>query len=274
MSKDRVEWQVRLYQSNLNGKENEEYVRILSRGTLTLKELVAIAHEGHGKAMDIETLRAAWNILLRTAHECLMEGYTVSTELGTLTPSVKGAWSQDRMDPEARAQNKATVRYTMSPQLKKAMANPLFRLVNVHGFRVYISGVKPMGTNLEEGRLARGRHIRIEGRMLLMNGELPERGVYFMDALTGEVACHIEAEEVEVIKRTMIMAKVPDDLPDGWYRIRVVSQCTTNNRPMKQAAEYTYGVPFAVGDVEQPAAFTPVEEEDGDGATLEEEVDA
>lgn len=41
--------------------------------------------------------------------EYLLEGFSVTGELGTLTPTVTGLWDFDRIQPTARAKNKAEV---------------------------------------------------------------------------------------------------------------------------------------------------------------------
>lgn len=246
MSKERAEWKVRLTPSNLNGQENARLVRLVSSGTRTLDDLVAIACDGGGCGIPAETLRAAAKILMNEARDSLLEGYTVSTQIGTLTPTVKGLWNNERLLPEARRQNTATVRYTPSPALRRSLSNPLFVETGGTGFRLTVYDVEDTATGTRNERLTPGRTIVLHGKMLLMNGDLPERGIYFVRADTGEAVRHVKPDELALCTRTRIIAIVPSDLPRGEYLIRVVSQCTTNPRPMKHAAEYVTKTPLAV----------------------------
>lgn len=71
---------------------------------------------------------------------------------------------------------------------------------------------------------------------------------FLLDADSGAEVLHLKPEEFVVNTRRRIIAQLPDDLPQGEYLLRVVSQCTTNPRPMKQAAEYAWRTRLRVGE--------------------------
>ncbi|WP_418696397.1 DUF4469 domain-containing protein [Bacteroides sp.] len=246
MSKKRAEWNVRLIRSNYTDQKDVFYPKAIIARTLTLDDLIARATDGGGCGLNPETLRAAAQVLLNEAEDCLLEGSAVSTLIGTLTPTVTGIWNPDRTDPEARRQNIATVRYTPGARLKAVLADPLFHEVSGTGLRLSVSDVEDTASHTHNERLTPGRTFTLRGHMLLMNGDLPQRGVYLIDAATGDERLHIRPEELVVCTRKRIIALAPPDLPQGEYLIRVVSQCTTNPTPMKQAAEYTTQTPLKV----------------------------
>jgi DNA-binding domain/Domain of unknown function (DUF4469) with IG-like fold len=221
MSKRRVEWNVRLKQSNYLQSKGKLVPQVLLARTWTLDEIVTRITTSGGCALNAETLRCAAGLLLNEMEDCLLEGSAVSTSLGTLTPSVTGTWSTiDRLQPEVRQQNTATVRYTLSPQMKKALANPLFHEASGTGFRLSIYSVQDTASRTEDECLTPGRTIILRGHM------------------------HITPSELVLNTRGRIIAQVPDDLPPGEYLIRIVSQCTTSPQPMKQAAEYITQTPL------------------------------
>lgn len=241
-----MEWKVRLINSNYTGQETARYVRIVSPGVRTIDDLVAIACDGGGCGIPAETLRAAAHILMNKTRDSVMEGYTVSTPMGTLTPQVKGHWNPDRLQPEARGQNCATLRYTLSSSLKQALADPLFQDASVTGFKLGIYDVEDIASRTHNERLTRGRGVILRGHRLLMNGDLPERGICLVDAETEEAVRNIAPDNFIVNTRNRIIFTIPDDVPSGQYLIRVTSQCTTNARPMKQAASYTTRTPLTL----------------------------
>lgn len=247
MEKKRVEWKVNLYPYNLGEKKGELYPVVALRGTVDLEGVIdaVIAERSE---LRRETLRSVAHQLMEKAEDLLMEGFAVSTPLGILTPSVTGMWNANRLSSGARAENKAVLNYTMSGGLKKAFANPLLqeRKRPDAGPRMY--RVIDLATGAQDGSLTPGSLFRVSGQLLLMNGDLPERGLYLCDRDTGREAAFIPANEFPMNSRSEIYARLPEDVPPGQYTLKVLSQCTTNPRAMKAAAagvwRGTVTVPF------------------------------
>lgn len=248
MSKKRVEWNVLLKSSNLLTLEEHDLVpKVILNGTLTLDELIARLTASRACPLNAETLRHAAATLASGIEEYLVGGYAVSTPLGTLTPSVTGTWSTDRLQPEERRRNQATVRFTSSPRLQKALANPLFHELGMGSFRrLDIYSVEDIASHTRGERLTPGGVITLRGRFLLMNGDLPQRGLYLLDADSRAEVCHLRPEQFILNTRGRIIVQLPAQLPPGEYLLRVVSQCTTSPRPMKQPAECVCETRFRV----------------------------
>ena len=139
----------------------------------------------------------------------------------------------------------------MSPRLKKALSNPLFHEVSTLASRLDIFSVRDFYSQTENDRITPGQSISVKGNLLLMNGTSPRRGLYFVSAESGEKIRHLPPESFAICTRSHIVALVPNDLPEGEYRLRVVSQCTTSPRPLKTPATYTMpGTLFVVGNLQ------------------------
>lgn len=240
MEKKRVTWSVLLRRSNLITNKGQYYPQVLLMDRISVDQLIRRIVEA-GSEYKLETYLAIAHRLEREIRDYLIEGYAISSSLGTLTPTVTGMWNFDRLDPDARAQNKATLNYTMSKELKESFATPLFHAVGSRTSRLAIGHVINPRHRDVEAIASPGEYLILEGRLLLMNGELSERGIYFIDEETEEVAAFIRPEEMLLNTRSMIHIQVPQDLPPGTYRLRVVSQCTTGPRPLKEAASNEYG---------------------------------
>lgn len=242
MKKKRTRWQVKLRRSNYNvHKENEFVAQVVLAGSYKLDDVIARITASGGNGLSRETLRDAAGQLMDGIIDCLMDGIAVNLPIGRLTPAVSGVWqTKRRFDSTVRAQNEAFINYSMSPRLRKALADPLLDEVSKSGGRrLYILGVEDINSKTKNERLTPGGMLIVHGSMLLMNGDLPERGLYYLNAETGATVCHIPAEQLSINTRSEIITIVPKDLPAGRYRLRIVSQCTTSPRPMKQAASYT-----------------------------------
>ena len=111
--KKRVEWGVRLQHYNL--KEGDDlHPRAVLRGTLDVHDLALILEEnsrGIYRAADTELIV---NQLMSVARDALVDGYALNTPMGRLTPVVRGMWNFNRINPAARAQNRASLSYALS----------------------------------------------------------------------------------------------------------------------------------------------------------------
>ena len=167
MKKKRVEWKVWVYRNNYREKQGE-YPRVMLRGNMDMDGLAAEVARRAG-TYSVETVRAIASLLERTAEELLVEGYSVTGRLGTLTPAVTGMWNPDRTSPSARAQNRAVARYAMGGALKEAFADPLFH-EEARAAAVPVIGEARNADAEAEGRTAwrTGDLVEVRGKLLLM----------------------------------------------------------------------------------------------------------
>ncbi len=243
MEKKRAHWNVKLVRSNLSQHENGELKpQVIVKQVYTLEKLLWRITRLKSHAISPENLEYAAKLLMNEIEDCLVEGSAVNLPFGRLSPGLTGMWqSGERYDAKVRALNQPVVNYAMSPRLRKALADPLLNELDVGAWRrLDVYSVTDSATKAENETMTPGGVLILKGQMLLMNGDLPERGVYLLDAETGAEVAHIRPEEMLESSRRELMFQVPWTMPAGRYRLRVVSQCTTNPRPMKRARVYEF----------------------------------
>ncbi len=253
MEKKRAEWQVRLYPSHLTGVEGT-LVRVVQRGTLSLNDLAELLEERTG-IYRAEATRAIISLLTNLVEEMLLEGYAISSDLGTLTPAVEGCWDYNRVQPKARAKNSAKVNFQLSPRLKKSLKNPLLHSIdNARQGPSFDAEERFPINDRWEYVMRPDAIIYLKGRRLLMNGEDPSCGFYILDAESGKVCRFFSREEMLLNTRSSLMVQLHGELPPGLYNFRVVSQCTTSSRPLLKPLGFTSPVPYRIlGDEETPS---------------------
>lgn len=232
MSTRKVKWDVTLHPYPL-GDRNDVYPRVMLNGNVTFDQLAADVEERTNIYRE-ETARAIITVVEELVEEYLAQGYSVTGKLGTLSPQVTGLWNFDRVDPRARAQNKAQVRFTQSKWLTKLLDGALFNVIRKKASDPEVEKA-PFCKQNEEWELVidQTRPLLIEGKFLWMNGDDPSRGLYFVDADTQEEVLHIKADDILMSERSKLLVQMhPGDVPPGRYYLRVVSQCTTNSRPL------------------------------------------
>ena len=119
MKPNRVKWKVRLERSNLKAIEGQMIPRVHLYGSLSMNEVIDRIVQDGANTLARETMVHAVSAFFREVEELIVEGYAVRTPIGNFTPGVTGTWNFERILPDARAQNEATVNYALSPQLKK-----------------------------------------------------------------------------------------------------------------------------------------------------------
>lgn len=256
MKKKRVEWSVGLYPYNLSEKR-VTVPRVQLRGTVTLEQLAEEMERRTG-IYRRDNIRAIVSIMESIIEDFLIDGYAVSGKLGTLTPCVTGIWNDNRLSPKARAQNKAVARYAMSQQLKKSFADPLFTESRRRQTGPNIGSVRNTAADYEQrDHWMPDDDLLISGKALLMNGDDPERGVYFVDAETGESVAHVKPERLWCTRSQMIV-RIPD-IPAGRYRLRIVSQCTTTKRPLNKPHTGDSSQVWVIGELPAAGEGEPAE---------------
>lgn len=248
MNKKRAEWTVSLYRCNVGKKKGNIYPRVIRQGTVGIDQLAERVVRA-GSEISKELLICAANMLIEEAENYLLEGYAVSTPLGTLSPGVSGMWNSLRISEKARNENKAHLNYTMSNEIKEKLATA--RLVEKQPQnRLFINKITDLATGRTDGRLTAKETIMINGDLLLMNGDLPERGVYFVDPDSRKTAAFVPASQIKLNTRTQMLIRLPDELQPGQYQLKVSSQCTTSPRPMKavKTTSYRYLVEVTAND--------------------------
>ena len=178
---------------------------------------------------------------LRKVEDILLEGSIVNLPIGRLTPSVTGVWEpSDRRDPDVRALNRPTVSYAPGARLRARLERDVLLQDRVGSTRFYVHSVGSRPGGNSDGRLTPGKLVFVEGSQLLMNGDLPERGVYLLRADTQETVLHVTPADIDICTRGRIVFLLPADIAPGSYRLKVVSQCSTSPRPLKKAREYLW----------------------------------
>lgn len=246
--KRRAQWKVRIRKSNYTSNSGQAVPVVFHPRSYTLEEIIALMDAHLSLPICRENLEMAVKMFMEQVENLLLEGCIVNLPIGRLTPAVTGAWEYtNRFDPKVRAQNKAVVNYVMGPRLTRLLANPLLHDMQANiGSRLCIGEVKDHASGTVNERLTPGGIITVRGKLLLMNGDDPRRGLYLLRADTLEEAAHIAPADMALCTRTRIVAQVPATLPAGTYQLQAVSQCTTNPTPLKKAAESLFACTLTV----------------------------
>ena len=241
MHKKTRTWFVTVQSSNLKPIRGALVPRLRHPRSYDLDDVFQhVCHEKNS-GLQPENIRHAVGLFLREIEEMLLEGSIVNLPFGRLVPTVNGIWGVDRRyDPGVREQNQATVKYAISPRLQQRLDDNILLQETAAGTRFFVFSVEDRTNGADSGCLTPGGLVFVSGSQLLMNGDLPERGIYLLRADTLDVALHLTPDKFAICTRSRIAFQLPADMPPGLYRLKVVSQCSTSPRPLKKAREYLW----------------------------------
>jgi predicted histone-like DNA-binding protein len=130
-----------------------------------------------------------------------------------------------------------------------------------HGIR--ISWLRDQTSGTSNDKITRGGMVHLRGNMIMIGGDDAAVGLKLVSADTG-VAYAVPTDNIAFNRTTRVIFNAPADLPDGGYRVRIVTQITSNpKKPLKSLHAFTYEPiltavnPESQKPVEQPGSTAP-----------------
>ncbi len=236
-------WKVWLRPNLLTKDVDNDYVAEVSTVGKTLRnENIAQRIINEGSEIKYDTLLSIINQRDRIVREALQEGTSVLTQVCQLTPRVIGPWigSTAKFDPE---KHKITVTAVPSAELRKALQNVGVEVLVVKETSAYIGLVTDTLTNLTDGSITPGDDVLINGERIRVAGEAEGVGVFFVNA--EGVATPVTRRLTQNDPKTVI-ARVPADLADGNYTLRIVTQFSNSAVLLKEPRTIEYPILLTV----------------------------
>ncbi|WP_293714712.1 DNA-binding domain-containing protein [uncultured Parabacteroides sp.] len=242
-------WKVWLRPNLLTKDVDNDYTAEVSTVGKTLRnEDLAQRIINEGSEIKYDTLLSIMNQRDRIIREALQEGTSVLTQVCQFTPRVTGPWigSTAKFDPE---KHKITVSMAPSSELRKDLLNVGVEVLVVKDTNARIGLVTDTVTNLADGSITPGDDILINGERIRVAGEAEGVGVFFVNA--EGVATPVTRRLTQNDPKTVI-ARVPADLADGNYTLRIVTQYSNSAVMLKEPRSIEYGIPLIVGNNDRP----------------------
>ena len=238
-------WKVWLRLNNLTKDVENDYIAEVSTVKNTLhNEDLAQRMIDTGSEISYDTLLSIINRYDRTIREALQDGYSVLTQTCQYTPRITGSWigSSALFDP---AKHKVTLDIVPSAEMRQALSKVGAEVLEVKSSGARIGLVTDTATGLNDGSITAGDDILIVGDKIRVAGDEANVGVFFIDA-DGK-ASPVTRRLTQNDPKT-VLARVPADLPDGSYTLRIVTQYSTASTMLKECRFVEYERPLTVGE--------------------------
>lgn len=237
-------WKVWLRLNLLTKDVDNDYTAEVSTMKNSLRnEDIAQRIINEGSEIKYDTLLSIINQHDRIIREALMDGYSVLTKTCQYTPRVTGSWigSSAKFDPE---KHKVTLDITLSSEMRESLSHVGVEVLEVKDSGARIGLVTDTVTNLSDGTITPGDDIRIDGEKIKVAGDAAGVGIFFVGS---DDAAHAVTRRLTTNDPKRLLARVPADLADGQYTLRIVTQFSNNSTLLKEPRTLEYERLLTVG---------------------------
>ena len=238
-------WKVWLRLNLLTKDVDNDYTAEVSTMKNSLRnEDIAQRIVDEGSEYKYDTLLSIINQHDRIIREAVMDGYSVLTKTCQYTPRVTGSWigTSAKFDPE---KHKVTLDITLSSEMREALSHVGVEVLTVKDSGARIGLVIDTSTGLSNDTITPGDDIRIEGEKIRIAGEAAGNGVFFIASDGTE---HPVTRRLTTNDPKSLLARVPADLTDGQYTLRIVTQFSNTTTLLKEPRTIEYERPLTVGN--------------------------
>ena len=207
-----------------NDKDDKIFV-VVSQGTADQDRLVEEIM-GVNPGLEPETVRMVMDLFNRIVMKLLLQGMRVNTGLFNISLGCKGVTYDGTWDPNV---NSLQINISPSQELRSILDSTTIHITGESRSPISLSGGESaLGAGF---RVKAGRAFTLYGRHIKVLGEDPSVGITLTDA-EGEVT-KIEGDMIIQNDPSKLVFLVPSTLADGEYDLKVITQYSGTNRPLK-----------------------------------------
>ena len=167
-----------------------------------------------------ETVEDIAQRFLKAGSKLVLKGYHVNTGQCHMRAVITGTFYDRRWDPE---QNNIYVSITQGTDLHQECAGTTVEILGVKTDLPEIICVTNLVNKKADNTLPRGRNVLLEGSCLELENNHPDTGIYLINSGSG-VEFKLTEKDIIINEPSRLAIFIPVSIPDGAYRIRIVSR--------------------------------------------------
>jgi hypothetical protein len=204
---------VKLYPSNLPGREGKWIARTENERTLTYQEVCKLAKERGGFSGNLDDLTEHSAVFLREAVYQVCDGFGVNFGgLFTMYPNVSGEFD-DEHSPVDKEKNKLTVHVRILDALRRAIEGIQVENLGAADTGGKIFSLKDITTDSVNDVVTKGGMFALSGQQIKVLGDSPKVGVSFIRPGSPDLRVAVQGNLAEN-EPSKIIGIVPE-LPPG-----------------------------------------------------------
>jgi hypothetical protein len=236
-------WKVWLTPNRLTKEVKNDFIAEVSTvGKTRRNEDIARMIKNAGAEWDYESILDVINRGDHARKQCLLEGYSVQTEICHIAPRVPGNWigSAEPFDPK---KHKRTCDCTITEDMRKSLENVGVEVLGVKDSGARIGLVTDVSTGKTDGTITPNGDVTIDGvkiRIFPADGE--GLGIFFVDAGGSETPV---THPLSMNNPKKIICRAPA-LGAGEYTLKIVTQFSASITLLKTPRTIVYELPLTV----------------------------
>lgn len=245
---------IALYPTYLTAQDGKRayYAKVVNREKMSMMDVCKdIVASGNNCGLSEQELENVWHVICQARMRRLAEGISSEDDIGTLYPTVKGVFTDDRM-PFTKGVH--TVSFGLRPSAAASQTMEALTPVITQGNTCHpvIESVQDLktksGTVLTPGGL-----LTVKGRSICLVGDDEAVGLYFENVLDEADVVRVSPEDMGVNSTSTLCLSVPSELKDGCqYRLRLVTQFNGSKKVFRKEPQTAY----AADELQTTAART------------------
>ena len=239
---------VALYSNQMRREADDRltyFARIICRGTCTNTDIVndIVANRLNGGLSKEQLLKAA-DLFMNARLSRIADGYAVDDGISRICAKVNGSFESE-FDTFSTERHSIGLSCHATASAKNALSSLRSAIRQDTLAKPVITAVR----DLESGRddtLTRGGFLDIRGANICIGGESEDVGLHFEHAEDSGKSVLLSAKKLGTNTASRIACVVPQELSEGSYRIRIVTQLTTGKLQRKDALSFLHETPLIV----------------------------
>ena len=186
-----------------------------------------------------ETILNILNMRDKAVLTLIQDGLSFMDGVVQISPRVSGVWENEN-SPYDEKIHKRTVDMIPTVDFRNALESITVKVLGAKETTAKIASVTDTATGLTDGTLTISDDVLLEGEKLKVDEKDPLQGVFFV---TEDSTEHKTERRLSLNKPTQILARVPQNLPEGKVWVVVRTKYTHGGIPLKELRELVYGYP-------------------------------
>lgn len=240
MPKKKFVWEVYLRPNPLTKDNDRDRIAdVHSHAPTQRNEDIAALITKERSEFRAETILNILNMRDKAVLALIQDGLSFMDGVVQISPRVSGVWENEN-SPYDEKIHKRTVDMIPTADFRNALESITVKVLGAKETTAKIASVTDTATGLTDGTLTIGDDVLLEGEKLKVDEKDPLQGVFFV---TEDGTEHKTERRLSLNKPTQILARVPQNLPEGKVRVVVRTKYTHGGIPLKELRELVYGYP-------------------------------
>jgi hypothetical protein len=228
---------VELYDLPFTDRKDDRSGRVVSTGTLKIPDIIGIAVTRRTD-LNAATILASYQILKEVAIEEVCNGKHVEFGLTYNSLGVEGVFIGDHPSWDSSIQH-LILDASVTAEVRELIKQVVVEVLGMASSGLYVNTLTDVTTNKQNECITRGGGVNLVGVKFKIVGDDPAVGLYLTNIASG-TDTKIPMTSILVNEPSKMSFIVPTNLPEGDYKLKIITQYSSSSGFLKEARTYIF----------------------------------